>query len=68
MISEFHNRDETWQCKDLNDVMLDTANLWINDYKFMKLQIDENWGGRNNMFYSLSVLGVTYESRSDCST
>ena len=46
-------------------VMVSNAKMWLNDYKFIKLQVDSNWGSGQNWFYSFAVVGKLFESRSE---
>ena len=63
VIENIQNRSTEEQKFNLKDVAMSDAEIWRNDYKFIRLRVQENWGDDVNMFHSFSVCGFVCDSQ-----
>merc|ERR1712062_81063 len=58
VIPLIHRDNKEEQYLMLQDIQMSNVTVLINDYKFIRLTVLENWGHSWNSFYSFSLYGV----------
>ena len=58
VIENVSNDNVDAQMLELEDVKMSNAQIWMNGYKFIKLEVISNWGWTNNTMYGFGLFGA----------